>query len=103
MAKKKKQVPNEVFIYDLYLNQDFCVTRKSVYTKPFKKYKSLGYRNGMVIGSYFTKEKIEELKQELIQKIKDCDDPFVISLADHDGNYNVSEEELFNIEETVQR
>lgn len=102
MAKKKKEVPNEVFIYDLYLKQDFCVTRKSVYTKPFKKHRSLGYRNGIVIGSYFTKEKIEEMKQELIQKIKDCDDPFVYQLADHDGNYNVSEEELFIIEEEEQ-
>ena len=98
MAKKKKEVPNEVFIYDLYLKQDFCVTRKTVYTKPFEGNKPLGDRNGKVIGSYFTKERIKELKQELIQKIKYCDNPFIISLADHDGGYNVSEEQLFNVE-----
>ena len=98
MAKKKKQVPNEVFIYDLYLNQDFCVTRKTVYTKPFERGTPLGYRNGKVVGSYFTKEKIEELKQELIQKIKDCDNPFSITFVDHNRDCNVSEEELFNVE-----
>jgi len=103
MATKKKQVPNEVFTYDIHLNQGLCVTRKTVYTKPFEKPSPkrdsyLYYCNGKVISSYFTKEKIEELKQELIQKIKDCDNPFVISLVNHDRDYDVSEDELFNVE-----
>ena len=98
MAKTKKQVPNEGFTYDLYLKPDFLDSRKTVYTKPFETDKSLGYRWGKVVDRYFTKERIEELKQALIQKIKDCDNPFIIAFADHNRDCNVSEEELFNVE-----
>lgn len=103
MAKKKKQVQNEGFTYDIYLNPDLWVSRRTVYTKPFstkplKRDDYLNYCSKKVIGSYFTKEKIEELKQELIQKIKDCDNPFSMTFVDHNRDCNVSEEELFNVE-----
>ena len=52
----------------------------------------------LVQEKYFTQKKIDELKLKLIQKIQECKNPFNICCVDKDGGYNVTKEQLFNLD-----
>ena len=58
---------------------------------------SLEEKEVLVQEKYFTKEKIDELKQQLVEKIMSEENPFDISCVDVDGGYLVTEKELFKI------
>ena len=100
-------VDNDVWKYRVSLKYGFddkCVT---IYTKPFHDPVFInedGYgseckrRENLVQERYFTKERIEELKKEFIKRIQECENPFDIYCIDKDGGYNVTENELFNID-----
>ena len=64
---------------------------------------SISFNEGLedyVRNKFFTKEVIEKLKEELITHIKQNDNPFNIECIDTDGDYAVTEEQLFDIDET---
>ena len=95
MAQKKEYVPNKVFKFVCYLDNEFCKFEKTIYTTPFSDDKTLNERIDIVKQHYFTQEKIKELKEELINKIKNSKNPFDIFCSDVDSGYNVTEEQLF--------
>lgn len=93
-------VDNDVFKYSVRLKNDSLY--EIVYTKPFPE-PPIGTMSGtdeekLVLEKYFTKEKIEELKQKFIKEIQESENPFYIYCVDRDGGYNVKEEELFNLD-----
>ena len=47
---------------------------------------------------YFTKEKINELKKEFIKMIEESENPFNIYCYDEDRDYNITENEIFNLD-----
>ena len=101
----KKFVDNDVFVFDCTLKLDLSrINDITIYTKPFPSKgfastdKELDAVEETVMKKYFTQERINELKQELIQKIQECENPFEISCVDRDGGYNVTEDMLFDIE-----
>lgn len=87
---EKKIVPNEVFTYAIYFDVCFGET---VYVEPYK------YTDEEVAKKYFTEDKINELKAKVIQKIVNEPNPFVINCVDEDGGYNITEEEIFKMED----
>lgn len=106
--ENSKYVDNYVFKYSVHLKNDSLY--EIVYTKPFSK-PQIGikssteqqeldddYEENLVLEKYFTKEKIEELKQKFIKEIQESENPFNIYCVDVDGGYNVTEEELFNLD-----
>lgn len=106
---KKKYVDNDVFQFRVQVDNDLFGKEITVYTEPFHKfilgelsekewYKEYNKQEELVQKKFFTKEKINELKQELIKKIQECDNPFYIFCLDRDSGYNVTEEQLFNLE-----
>jgi hypothetical protein len=105
MKNEKKYVPNDVFRFGVSLKSDIELDDVTVYTKPFpqpwdkdydeSKEMSLEEQTNLVQEKYFTKERITELKQKLIEKINSEENPFDISCVDTDGNYYVTEKELF--------
>lgn len=97
MKGKNKFVPNDVYVFGCFLKSDFISMNRTVYTNPISDDKDLAECEELVKNQYFTKEKIEELKQELIEKIQKCNNPFKIECVDFDGDYNVTEEMLFKI------
>ena len=108
----KKYVPNDVFKFRISLNWDLDDEEITVYTKPFPEHSYAEFKSDeqwqkmyddeedLVQERYFTQEKIDELKQIFIKKIQESKNPFNISCVDRDGGYNVTEEELFDIERT---
>lgn len=99
MAQKKEYVPNKVFVFTCLLDNEFCNIEKTIYTKPFSVDKTLNERIDIVKQHYFTQEKIKELKEELINKIKNTENPFKIFCSDVDSGYDVTEEQLFKFDE----
>lgn len=103
--EEKKYVPNDVFKYRISLKSELDLDDVTVYTKPFpdpwdkdydeSKYMTLEEEEDLVQEKYFTKERIAELKQKLIEKIMAEEDPFYIYCVDVDGGYRVTEEQLF--------
>lgn len=100
---EKKYVPNEVFVYSVWFEH---YKRIPVYVKPFPEDYSLTdeqmdrqmhEHEDLVQSKYFTKEKIEELKEILIKKIRESENPFKIDCVDIDGGYNVTQEQLFDL------
>ena len=55
-------------------------------------------QENLVQERYFTQQKIDELKLKFIQKIQECKNPFNIYCVDRDGGYNITEEQLFNLD-----
>lgn len=55
-------------------------------------------REELVKEKYFTKEKIDELKKEFIKMIEETENPFFIYCYDEDEGYNITENELFNLD-----
>ena len=99
MVKENKYVPNDVFVFGCNLKYEFGDINQTIYTKPFSRSKNVDERANIVKKHYFTKEKINELKQKVIERIQNCDNPFDIYLNDFDGDYNVTEEQLFKFDE----
>lgn len=103
--KEKKYVDNDVFKFRCALKGDIAVFDVTVFTKPFDNdndYELSLIRddeNGKLVQKkYFTLERINELKLKLIQKIQECQNPFDIYCVDVDGGYDVTENELFDLE-----
>ena len=96
--EKKRYVPNEVFKF--YVELDFSLPEITVFTKPFPEANSIEEyesREKYVQEKYFTKECINKIKEILIKKIQENDNPFHITCTDRDSGYNVTEDELFKI------
>lgn len=82
---------NDVYVFNIYLEND--ILSETVYTKE-------GVTNeNELIPIYFTKEKIEELKQRIIEQIQKSENPFFIACNDTDCGYNVDDSEFFTIPE----
>ena len=102
----KKFVDNDVFVFDCVLEWDLSrINHITVYTKPFPSAgfistdEELNAAEELVQKKYFTQERINELKQQLIQRIQECENPFDICCVDMDGGYNVTEVMLFDYED----
>ena len=91
MDKDKKYVDNNVFKFRLYLDRDFTEIEDTVYTHPEI------HDADKVKAAYYDEARIEEYKNRIIEKIRKTKNPFTIQLADLDGGYNVTEEELFEM------
>lgn len=99
-------VPNEVFKFRVAFEGSKEIT---VYVKPFPEdlsfandfwcYWEMERRTNLVQSKYFTKERIEKLKEEFIKKIRESENPFNISCVDTDSGYRVTEEQLFDLEQ----
>lgn len=107
--EKPKYVDNDVFAFRVHLKDELELDNIYVYVKPFpeppigtatdeERYELRGRQENLVLEKYFTKEKIEELKQKFIKEIQESENPFDIYCVDRDGGYNVKEEELFNLD-----
>ena len=104
--KEKKYVDNDVFKFRCTLNQNLDTFDITIYTKPMLSDVNTSFGEGMFIldkhekfvrDKYFTQEKIDELKLKLVQEIQECKNPFNIYCIDFDGGYNVTEDELFDL------
>lgn len=93
----EKYVPNEVFGFYCRLDWELESIDETVYVKPFPKGTPFPERERIVQEKYFTKDKIEELRARLIQKIQEAENPFKIVCSDYDADYNVTENDLFKI------
>ena len=97
----KKYVPNEVYKFRCTLKHNLCNADETVYIKPLPEHLidnlSLDECEDLVMKKYFTQQKIDELKLKLVQKIQESKNPFNIHCIDVDGGYNVTEDELFNL------
>ncbi len=106
MENNENYVPNDVFVYSVQFEY---YIRIPIYVKPFPEdysprtdeqiEKKIREQEDLVQSKYFTKEKIEELKEILIKKIRESENPFTINCVDIDGGYNVTQEQLFNLED----
>ena len=81
-------VKNDVFVFIAKVNLDKSIC---VYVKPDK------YTEEEVENCYFTKNKIQELKDYFIKKIQESENPFTIYCSDIDGDHNITEKELFDM------
>lgn len=108
---ENEYVDNDVFKFRVRLNNDLIDEDITIYTKPFPEFSSLEHykteqqhqkfyndQEDLVQEKYFTKEKIDELKNRLIERIQECENPFNIYCVDRDGGYNVTKEQLFNLD-----
>ena len=87
---QKNYVPNNVFKFRV--NSDIYLPPIYVYTEPHINDEK------QVQAAYFTKEKLNEIKEQLIDYIRNSPTiPFDIYCVDADSNYNVTEEEIFKI------
>ena len=106
----KEYVYNDVFRFGISLKSELELDDITVYTKSFPDFPISEYKSedqvqkfyddqeDLVQEKYFTQQKIDELKLKLIQKIQECKNPFYICCVDRDGGYNVTEDNLFNLE-----
>ena len=107
---ENEYVDNDVFKFRVRLNNDLIDEDIIIYTKPFQDFplgkyitdekvqKSYDDQEDLVQEKYFTQEKIDELKNRLIERIQECENPFNIYCVDRDGGYNVTKEQLFNLD-----
>jgi hypothetical protein len=106
----KEYVDNDVFRFRISLKSELELDDITIYTKPFPDFPISEYKSeeqvqkfyddqeDLVQEKYFTQQKIDELKLKLIQKIQECKNPFNICCVDRDGGYNVTEDQLFNLD-----
>jgi hypothetical protein len=102
----------EVLKFDIELSSELNFSRVSVYTNlknPWEKYekdslceKEIEDWKDDIRDLYFSKEKIEELKNELCKKIMESENPFEIYCADWDGGYLVEESDLLENQVKIQ-
>ena len=100
----EKFVDNDVFRFRISLVDDSI--EETVYTKPLPDieansnvecFDAVMEQINFIEKKYFTKDKIEELKEIFIKKIRESENPFDISCVDMDGGYNITEDQLFDI------
>ena len=108
--EKNNYVDNDVFVFRISLKDEFKNDEITIYTKPFPDFPLGEYKSeeqvqnfydaqeDLVQEKYFTQKKIDELKLKLIQRIQECKNPFYICCVDKDGGYNVTKEQLFNLD-----
>ncbi len=106
----KEYVDNDVFRFRISLKNELDLDDITIYTKPFPDFPIGEYKSNeqvqkfyddqedLVQEKYFTQQKIDELKLKLVQKIQECKNPFYICCVDRDGGYNVTEDDLFNLD-----
>lgn len=88
METKNNMVPNDVYLFNASLNIDLDVP---VYVDE----DAFDNDEDCVREEYFTKERIEELKDIFIQMIRNSENPFDICCTDIDGGYNITEDMIF--------
>ena len=103
-------VPNDVWKFRISLKNDSV--EKTIYTKPFPEHTRDEYETeeqyrelldkdeNLVKERYFTPERIQEYKDYFCKLIQESENPFDIHCVDWDGGWNVTEEELFNIDDS---
>ena len=93
-----KQVPNSVFKFDIRLKGDALSTE--IYTRPLTSPDDEPFHvlENEIARQYFTKERIDAIKIEFCKQILEADNPFDIYCWDTDGNYNVTEDMLFDVQ-----
>lgn len=108
--EKTNYVDNDIFKFRISLDREFTDDEITIYTKPFPDFPIGEYKSeeqvqefydkqeDLVQKKYFTQKKIDELKLKFIQRIQECKNPFNICCADKDGGYNVTKEQLFNLD-----
>jgi hypothetical protein len=101
-------VDNDVWKYRIDLKNYYI--EKTIYTRPFPDFPLDEYKSDeqvqkfydsqeeLVQEKYFTKERIQELKDYFCKLIQEDENPFYISCVDTDSGYNVTEDMLFNID-----
>ena len=91
LSSDNEVVPNDVYKFSVCLNTRISMNKGiTVYTPPMH-----GQASELVKEQYFTQERIDELKEQLIEQIKEDPNPFDIYCYDIDGDYRVTERELF--------
>ena len=95
--REKKYVPNNV--YKFRLSVDLPPFEVTVPTKIIKdgwnRIDEFDNDEDAVMKAYFTKDKIKEYKQKIIEMIENTSNPFDIFCADFDGDYMFTEDDLF--------
>jgi hypothetical protein len=91
-------VDNDVYKFRLYPKVDYLEV--SVYTRPDAIPSTLD-KEKVVKNRYFTEERLEGLKAELIRQISElpAKELFAILCVDLDGGYNITEEQIFEIQD----
>ena len=95
-------IDNDVYKYRLYPKVEYLEV--SVYTRPDVIPHALD-KEEVVKKKYFTEQRLEDLKADLIRKISDmpAKELFDISCADLDGGYNITEEQIFEIKDNEEK
>ena len=105
---EKKYVDNDVWKFRIDLKNNY--TEKTIYTHSFPDFPLGEYESDeqvqkfyddqedLVQERYFTKDRIQELKDYFCKLIQEDENPFYIACIDKDGGYNVTEEELFDLD-----
>lgn len=91
-------VDNDVYKFRLYPKVDYLEV--SVYTRPDAISPALD-KEVVVKNRYFTEDRLEDLKAELIRQISElpAKELFAILCVDLDGGYNITEEQIFEIQD----
>ena len=98
--KEKEYVPNNVYKFGLSVNLpiypfEVIVPTKIVKDECWIRIDEFDNDEDAVMKAYFTKDKIKEYKQKLIEMIENMSNPFNIFCVDFDGDYMFTEEQLF--------
>lgn len=114
MSDNTKYVDNKVYKFRIDLDSDISNRERNVYVrpsvvKPFidslrnmhgeEHYKHVDDDERFVQEKYFTKERIEELKEEVIDAIRKSQNPFTIYCCDKDGDYLITDKDIFEIDD----
>jgi len=106
--ESQQYVPNDVWKFRIDLKSHY--TEKTIYTQPFPDFPLSEYKSAeqvqkfydnqedLVQEKYFTKERIQELKDYFCKLIQEDENPFYISCVDKDGGYRVTEKDLFKLD-----
>ena len=88
-CKDDAVVPNDAYTFSITLADEL---RKeiTVFTPPMDE-----NQEELVQEQYFTQERIDELKEQIIKQIRESKNPFDIYCTDVDGNYRVTKGQLF--------
>lgn len=83
-------VPNDMFKFRISVDFD-------VYLQVFVK--SGEHSADDVQEKYFTQEAIDALKEQFIEHINDNPNPFSIYCVDEDSDYDIDDDQLFDMED----
>ena len=78
----------------IYTNIDFVEKTKKEHPGADDEWRQMALVEEKVKSIYFTKEKIDQLKEELCKRIMSEPNPFYINCTDWDGGYEVDESQL---------